>query len=129
MRADELYHKMLNQESAAEKARAEGLPVPAFAPLIPQQQPTVTALTETKSGAVPLEPGPDTMKEWKEKLEKLPERDRVAEEEALRAEYRAKAEVAGRLHALWEEQAKEREKRKAEGTETITDKVKGLFGR
>jgi len=135
MRADAIFHKMLDQEAAAEKAKAEGLPVPSFPPLIPKTTTTTpsavtpTATATTEMNGVPMEPGPNTLKEWEEKLQKLPEQDRAAEREALHAEFRAKAEVAGRIRGIWEEQAKSREARKAEGKETVSDKFKGLFGK
>ncbi|KAK0656751.1 hypothetical protein B0T16DRAFT_318020 [Cercophora newfieldiana] len=122
MRADSIYQKMMENEAAAKKAKEEGREAPTFAPLIPKTEAPVAA-----PGAA--EPGPNTLKEWREKLAKIPEEDRATEEEALRAEFRAKAEVAGRIHSIWQEQAKEREARKAEGKETITDKLKDLVGK
>lgn len=140
MRADSIYHRMLEQEAAVEKAKAEGQPVPTFPPLFSGQKAPTTATAKTRDATpaapgpaesvnLPAEPGPNTLKEWKEKLEKLPEKDRAAEEEALRAEYRAKLELAGRVQSIWQDQAKEREARKAEGKETIGDRVRGLLGK
>ncbi|KAK0632261.1 hypothetical protein B0T14DRAFT_490653 [Immersiella caudata] len=125
MRADKIYQQMMENEREAAKAKEEGRPVPVYTPVIPKQE----APAAGPDGVVPVEPGPNTLKEWKEKLQKLPAEDRAAEEEALRAEFRAKAEVAGRIQSIWEEQAKEREARKAEGKETMVDKVKGLVGK
>jgi hypothetical protein len=127
MGADSIYHKMIDNETAAAKAKAEGLPVPTFAPLIPKTE--APPAPGPDGVEVPTEPGPNTLKEWKERLQKIPEEDRAAEEEALRAEFRAKAEVAGHIQSIWQKQAKEREARKAEGKETIVDKLKGIAGK
>ncbi|KAK3393617.1 hypothetical protein B0H63DRAFT_458637 [Podospora didyma] len=146
MRADELYHRMLDQEAAIEKAKAEGLPAPKF-PALMDKSPAAqdaraaaagsatakTTPTAAVAGTKPVipgmeEPGLATLTAWKEALDKLPEAERPAEEAALRAEFRAKAEINAKVHALWQEQAKEREARKAEGKETIADKFKGLLG-
>ncbi|KAL2154725.1 hypothetical protein VTH82DRAFT_3401 [Thermothelomyces myriococcoides] len=121
MRADELYHRMLDREREAEQARAEGREVPAFKPLLDDHDDN----NNTAAAKVP-EPSAATLASWKEKLEKLPPEEREAEEKALRAEHRAKAEMAMQIQKLWDEQAKEREARKAEGKETIMDKFESL---
>jgi hypothetical protein len=125
MRADKIYQDMMQNEREAAKAKEEGRPVPVYMPAIPKQE--VPAVGP--DGAAPMEPGPQKLKEWKEILEKLPVEERAAEEEALRAEFRAKAEVAAGVQSIWDQRAKEREARKAEGTETMVDKVKGLIGK
>ncbi|KAK0731816.1 hypothetical protein B0H67DRAFT_565957 [Lasiosphaeris hirsuta] len=127
MRADELYHKMLDQEAAVDKAKAEGLEVPKFGPLIPKV--AVPTDPSVPAAVTPAEPGPNTEAAWKRKLEELPEQDRAAEEVALRAEYQAKAEMAVKIQTIWQEQAKEREARKAEGKETIIDRIKNVVGK
>ena len=156
MRADELYHRMLDQEAAIEKAKEEGRPAPAFAPISFESQGVVSpasaavatapaaaaaaapaaaapaaaaspAATATATIPVP-EPPQHVLDDWKKKLDKLPEAERAAEEAALRAEHRAQAESAARIHQLWQEQAKEREARRAEGKATIGDKIKGFWG-
>ncbi|KAL2127937.1 hypothetical protein VTI74DRAFT_3719 [Chaetomium olivicolor] len=124
MRADELYQRMLAQEREIEKAKEEGREVPAFKPLFDEKK--AEGAGAGKNG-IP-EPSPATMAAWKEKLEKLPPEEREAEEQALRAEYRAKAEMATQIQSLWQEQAKEREARKAEGKETVFDKFTALVG-
>lgn len=134
MRADAIYHKMMDNEAAVAKAKAEGLPEPSFEPLIQKQASAPQAagaapLAGADGIVVPTEPSPTMLKEWKNMLQKLPEQDRAAEEEALRAEFRAKAEVAGRIQSIWQEQAKAREARKAEGKETMGDKLKGFIGK
>ncbi|AEO70477.1 uncharacterized protein THITE_2121980 [Thermothielavioides terrestris NRRL 8126] len=138
MRADELYHRMLAQEREIERAREEGREPPVFPPLLDGAgKDAAGAAAGAGAGAGPtpaadkapdgLEPGPATLAAWKQQLEKLPPEDREAEEQALRAEYRAKAEMAAKIQGIWQEQAKEREARRAEGKETIFDKFAGLF--
>lgn len=124
MHADTLYHRMLEQEAAIEQAKKEGKPIPKFEPLVVKP---ATVVVKDDFDVSTL--NPETQKKWKEQLEKLPEEDRLAEEEAMKGELRARAELASRIQGLWQEQAKERESRKAEGRETISDKVANLFGR
>ncbi|KAK4447516.1 hypothetical protein QBC34DRAFT_329814 [Podospora aff. communis PSN243] len=122
MRADKIYQDMIANEREAAKAKDEGRPVPVYMPAIPKQEVPV-------DGAAAMQPGPEKLKEWKEILEKLPVEERAAEEEALRAEFRAKSEVAAGVQSIWDQRAKEREARKAEGKETMMDKVKDLIGK
>ncbi|KAK4240980.1 hypothetical protein C8A03DRAFT_30949 [Achaetomium macrosporum] len=133
MRADELYHRMLDQEREIEKAKAEGREAPAFRPLLEGQKAVVPAAAPAAAAPAAaavdvLEPSAATVAAWKEKLEKLPPEEREAEEQALRAEHRANAEMAAKIQGLWQEQAKEREARKAAGKETIMDKFSALVG-
>ncbi|KAK3996806.1 hypothetical protein QBC44DRAFT_121836 [Cladorrhinum sp. PSN332] len=122
MRADELYHKMMEQERLIEEAKKEGREVPAFEPVFRKLEPVAK-----QDLRVPT-PSEEKLKAWKEKLEKLPEEDRAAEEEALKAEHKANAEMAARIQGLWQEQAKEREERRVKGEETVFDKFKGYLG-
>ncbi|KAJ4421015.1 hypothetical protein N0V85_000360 [Neurospora sp. IMI 360204] len=144
MHADVLYHRMLDQEAEIEKCKAEGRPVPAFpslfenstykVPVYPTKtsavpQPGATAAgAGTEPGKDPYEPSQAIVESWQEKMAKLPETERAAEEEALRAEHRAKAIMAKNLQELWNEQSKEREQRRMEGKETIGDKIKRVLG-
>ncbi|KAK0618539.1 hypothetical protein B0T17DRAFT_538190 [Bombardia bombarda] len=135
MRADSLYHRMLDQEAAVEKAKDAGLPAPVFPPLLDTAG--VAAAQAAKSASAAQQPvnaddlalPAATAAAWKEKLEKLPEDERAAEEAALRAEFRAKAEMTGKIQALWQEQAREREARLAEGSASVVDKVKNFFAK
>ncbi|KAL2260720.1 hypothetical protein VTK26DRAFT_5202 [Humicola hyalothermophila] len=135
MRADELYHRMLAQEREIERAREEGREPPVFRPLFEGVEaaagvagadaPVAAAGAAGAAGGggkkLP-EPSQETLAEWKKKLEKLPPEDREAEEQALRAEYRAKVEMSTQIQNLRREQAREREARRAEGKDTILDK-------
>ena len=124
LHADKLYHRMLEQEAAIAKARKDGVPAPEFASMFDKPK-----ATENKP-----EPGDpaglseEAKKQWKSRLDKVPEETRDAEEAAMRAELRAKAEMAARVQDLWQEQAKQREARKTEGKETVSDKVSSWFG-
>ncbi|KAK1832904.1 hypothetical protein QBC39DRAFT_370646 [Podospora conica] len=132
MRADDIFQRMIRQEEEVARAKAEGRPVPVFAPLVPKAPAPVAAQDKVETiGAVSVTQAPSaqTVREWQLRLDKLPEEDRAAELEALKADWKAKAEVATQVQGLWKEQAEAREARKAEGKETIADKVKGVFGR
>ncbi|CAK7271671.1 hypothetical protein SEPCBS119000_004725 [Sporothrix epigloea] len=138
LHADALYHRMLQQESEIEKAKAEGRPVPAldFATnmALPKAGLTtaVTAPATAPAPAVPIENDPtipeDIRKQFTEKLAKLPAAERSAEEAALRAELVAHAEMSTRVTELRAAQQAAREQRKADGKATLKDRVSGLFG-
>jgi hypothetical protein len=130
MRADELYHRMLAHEREVEKAKEEGREAPVFKTLFEDAPPAPTAgRADAADGGVDVpEPSAAVVASWKTTLDKLPPEEREAEEKALRAEHRAKAEMAAKVQGLWQEQAKEREKRKAEGKETFMDKFSALAG-
>ncbi|KAJ4297251.1 hypothetical protein N0V88_004169 [Collariella sp. IMI 366227] len=121
MRADELFHRMLAQEREIKMAKEEGREVPKVQPLFERK------MLEGKEAAGP-EPSPALVATWKDTLEKLPPEEREAEEQALRAEFRAKVEMTNQVQSLWKEQAKEREARKAEGKETFMDKFNAMAG-
>ncbi|KAI0847052.1 hypothetical protein F5Y00DRAFT_242154 [Daldinia vernicosa] len=121
MHADTLYHRMLSQEAEITAAREEGRPIPRFPPLIPR-------LDQQPKAQQPVEELTQEQQETlRARLKKVPEEDRVAEEEAIRAEFRAKAEVASRVQDLWKQQEQDRQARKARGEETLWDKVTGTF--
>ncbi len=134
MHADTLFHQMLEQEAASAKAKAEGRPVPAFAPIIPQQEQP----PQQQQGAALRRDGDpvdvphlseEARKQWQKRLEKLPEEERYAEAASLKGELRAKAEVASQVTGLWEEQAEQRKARKEQGTATTVDWISDLFRR
>ncbi|KAI6366736.1 hypothetical protein MCOR25_005101 [Pyricularia grisea] len=119
MHADALYHRMIEQEEAIEKAKAEKRPIPQFAPL--PIKPIIAAEDDK------FQLSQEQRKEMQQRLAKIPEAERAMEEEAIKAEYRAKAEVGHKIQDLWKENEKDREKRKKEGQETILDKVSGMW--
>ncbi|CAP60367.1 uncharacterized protein PODANS_1_6670 [Podospora anserina S mat+] len=130
MRADELYHQMLRQEEEIKRAKEEGREAPEFRSVLEEVAKVRQRQQETAGeavGKVNIPPPPaELIASWKEKLEKLPEQDRAAEEAALRADYRANAEMAASIQGLWQEQAKQREERKKKGEETFMDRFRGM---
>ncbi|KAI1267650.1 hypothetical protein F5Y18DRAFT_378377 [Xylariaceae sp. FL1019] len=120
LHADSLYHQMLHQESEIALARAEGRPIPDFKPVVARPMvPTTVPATDLN---------PEQQEALAKRLEKLQDEDKVAEEEAFKAELRAKQEVASRVRNLWTEQERERQERKDRGEETWWDKAAGAFG-
>ena len=117
MHADTLFQRMLNHEAAVEKAKKEGLPIPVFEAVVPKAKPGMIA------------PSEELQQTWKEKLDKLPEDERPAEEAALRADLQAKAEVAGKVQQIWNTQKEERQTRQQHGTSTFGDYLSSLFGK
>ena len=127
MRADELYHQMLEREREMKKAKEEGRAAPAFKPLLDAETVARTTTTTPMAGRSRApEPSPALLAAWKERLEKLPPEEREAEEHALRAEFKAGAEVGGQLEGLWKKQDDERKAREAEGKVTAFDQFRRL---
>ncbi|KAG5984108.1 hypothetical protein E4U55_005982 [Claviceps digitariae] len=117
MHADRLYERMIHHEAAVEKAKKEGTPIPVFDPALP------------KTSAPKVTPTDELQKQWRIKLDKLPEEERALEEAALRADLQAKTEVATNVKQIWATQKEERDARKADGQSTFLDGLVGLFGR
>ncbi|KAK6074201.1 autophagy protein [Seiridium cupressi] len=116
MHADGLYHKYLQQEAEIEAAKAEGRPVPKFAPLVPKKPVVAIAAPETELNL-------EQQALLKTRLEKVAEEDRPAEEQAFRAELRAKAELNTRIKGIWDQQAEERRARQESGQATTWDRI------
>ncbi|POS77551.1 hypothetical protein DHEL01_v204051 [Diaporthe helianthi] len=117
MHADKLYHQMLEQEAAIEKAKAEGLPEPKFEPFVPKvSDDRVANMSE------------EAKKRYQDALAKVDEKEREAEAAAIQAELRSKEAMVGKVKELWKEQELERQARKARGEETLKDKVAAVFG-
>lgn len=108
---------MLQHEAEVEKAKQEGTTIPTFEPVLPKTNIPVVKPTE------------ELEKQWKEKLEKLPEDERAVEEAALRADLHAKAEVAENVQKIWDLKREERGLRQSEGKGTFTDTLATLWGR
>ncbi|OTB05619.1 hypothetical protein M426DRAFT_319610 [Hypoxylon sp. CI-4A] len=133
LHADTLYHRMLSQEAEITAAKEEGRPIPQFPPLIPRL-PTAAAerqrIQQQQQIQKPIQDDELTQEQrelLRERLKKVPEEDRPTEEQAIRAEWRAKAEVASRVQDLWKKQEQERQQRKERGEETMWDKLSGTF--
>ncbi|KAI0882109.1 uncharacterized protein GGS22DRAFT_170091 [Annulohypoxylon maeteangense] len=120
LHADALYQRFLAQEAEIAAAKAEGRPIPKFTPLIPR-------LNQPQQKQQQEELSTEQQEMLMERLKKVPEQDRVTEEEAIRAEWRAKAEVASQVEGLWRKQAMDRQQRKERGEETMWDKLSGPF--
>ncbi|KIN02387.1 hypothetical protein OIDMADRAFT_162548 [Oidiodendron maius Zn] len=135
MHADTLYHRMLEQEEAIDKAKAEGRPIPSFPPLITSKpkssMPAASPATEKSLDDNRLkieELSPSVQASLKKKLEGLSEPERRIEEMAIKAEIQAGEKVAEQLGSIYDRQAEERRKRKEEGKERIGDRISSIFG-
>lgn len=115
MHSDSLYHRMLQHEAAVEKAKSEGAPIPKFDLSLPKQNANAIA------------PSEEVQKQWKEKLDKLPEDERAVEEAALRADLQVKTTVARDMKKVWDTKKEEREARQAAGQGTISDTLSSLL--
>lgn len=116
MHADTMYHKLLQQEAEIDTAKAEGRPIPKFSPIIPKEPLVRDSVADT-------ELTPEQQGLLKTRLEKVDEKDQPAEEQAFRAELRAKAELSSRIKGIWDQQAEERKARQDSGQQTTWDKV------
>lgn len=135
MHADTLYHRMLEQEEAIEKAKAEGRSIPSFPPLITSKPksstPAASPATDKSLDDNRLkieELSPSVQASLKKKLEGLSEPERRIEEMAIKAEIQAGEQVAEQLGSIYDRQAEERRKRKEEGKERIGDRISSIFG-
>lgn len=137
MHADTLFHRMLDQEEAIEKAKAEGRPIPSFPPLI-TSRPRPAA--STAASPAPKEkhlddntiqtsdlPAP-VQASLKKRLDGLSEPERRIEEMAIKAEIQAGEQVAEQLGSIYDRQAEEKKKRKEAGKESMGDVISGWFG-
>ncbi|RFU76370.1 hypothetical protein TARUN_5862 [Trichoderma arundinaceum] len=120
LHADALFQRMLQHEAEVEKAKENGTLIPTFDPSLPKT---------SAAGATIIKPSEELQKQWKEKLDQLPEDERAAEEAALRADLQAKADVARNVKKIWEAKREEREVRRAEGQATFSDTIAALFSK
>lgn len=120
LHADALFQRMLQHEAEVEKAKENGTLIPTFDPSLPKT---------TATSASTIKPSDELQKQWKEKLDQLPEDERAAEEAALRADLQAKADVAANVKKIWDAKREEREVRRAEGQATFSDTIAALFSR
>ncbi|UKZ75506.1 hypothetical protein TrVFT333_003192 [Trichoderma virens FT-333] len=120
LHADALFQRMLQHEAEVEKAKENGTLIPTFDPSLPKTN---------AANATNIKPSEELQKQWKEKLDQLPEDERPAEEAALRADLQAKADVARNVKKIWDAKREEREVRRAEGQATFSDTIAALFSR
>lgn len=149
MHADSLYQRMLEQEQAQEAAKAAGLPIPEFQPVIPKapaspsnfnrdsQQPAEAAASKTVAeavaGAERKAPQRDYLThkaraELEKRKKDQPEYVRELEENAMRAEAESDIEVAKEMGRLRNERVRAREERRKNGEATLGDTVSGWLG-
>lgn len=110
----------MEQEKAIAEAQKEGKPIPKFEPVIPKQ------VTDTATEAALM--SDSAKKRVAEKLEGMSEQERAAEQAAVDAEMRAKAEMVGKIQGLWKEQEAERKARIEKGEASIWDRMASAFG-
>lgn len=120
LHADKLYHQMMEQEKAIAEAQKEGKPAPKFEPVIPKQ------VTDTATEAALM--SESAKKRVAEKLEGMSEQERAAEQAAVDAEMKAKAEMVGKIQGLWKEQEAERKARIEKGEASMWDRMASAFG-
>lgn len=135
MHADTLYHRMLEQEKVIEAAKAEGRPVPTFPPILSTVK---TNSTKSPANSTPKEISdnpkigisnlkPEVQAKLKKRLKGLTSEERELEERAIDAEIQAGTQVAEHVGTQLQKQDEERAQRKAEGKETIGDRIISIF--
>ena len=150
MHADKLYHRMLDQERAVEEAKAAGLPVPTFPPILHSRkaEASSSSTTNTKAPAASTtasataiedeavqatikrdQLAPGIQKQLEERFKGLTPEEREIEEKAIAGEIAAGEKVARQVGDWWAEQEKAQKERREKGKETVTDKISGWFGR
>lgn len=110
---------MIEQEKAIAQAQKEGMPVPKFEPVIPRQVTDAAAESALMSE--------QAKKRVADKLDGMSEHERAAEQAAVDAEMRAKAEMVGRIQGLWKEQEAERKARIEKGEASLWDRMASGF--
>ncbi len=135
MHADTLYHRMLDQEKAIEKAKAAGQPVPSFPSIIPSPSTPAPLSVSSPPSTSPRDGRirsdqltPEVQAQLKRRLEGLNPKEREVEEKAIVAEIAAGERLGRQIGVIYEEQAKTRKERKEQGQETLGDKISGWFG-
>lgn len=111
---------MLEQEKAISQAEKEGKPIPKFEPVIPQQVTDAAAESALMSE--------QAKKRAADKLDGMNKHERAAEQAAIDAEMRAKAQMVGKIQSLWKEQEAERKARIEKGEASMWDKMATAFG-
>lgn len=131
MQADTLYHRMLEQEEAIEQAKKDGLPPPAFPPLLAPRPKVAKDTSGNSDEPKKISEISDLRDKFKKPLEKRleglsgPERD--VEEQNIKAEIAVGTQIADQMKAMEKKAAEERRIRKEQGRETLADKVASIF--
>lgn len=141
MHADTLYHRMLAQEAATAEAKAAGLPVPQFAPMLPSVSKSTIARPvpgDTTSAPSPASKDdlppltsetqtllkPASQAALKERLKTMTPLERELEERTVIMEGKAVSETGKQVTEIMEQSKKRRE----EGKATFGDTISGWFG-
>ncbi len=134
MHADTLYHRMLDQEKAIAEAKASGLPVPSFPPIISSSSPSASSSPSSETSDSTKDKQiradqlkPSIQKQLKRQLDSLTPEEREIEEKAIAAEIAAGERLIVKLDSLQEERAKNRKERKEQGKSTFGDKITEWF--
>lgn len=132
MHADKLYHQMLEQEAAVEKAKAEGLPVPTFEVPLPTAGSAGRALDPAlppvpTTATTPADLKPSVQAQIEKRLKGLSPEQRVIEEKAIAAELAVGQQLAGQLAEHRMEHDMARQRRREKGQETLADKITRWF--
>ena len=140
MHADSLYHRMLDQERAVEEAKAAGLPVPSFPPIMsssPQNSSPALSNTTSATEKAGIRQAASVTREGltpkvKAQLEKrfkdLSPQEREVEENAIAMEIAAGEILQKQIGELWDEQGEARKLRREQGKETFSDRITRWFG-
>jgi hypothetical protein len=144
MHADRLYLQMLEHEEAIARARAQGLPVPEFRPVMSREnlatvlgvELPVAATADAEGGqkqppraADDLSHVPEKMREeFRQSIKEASREERAVEEAALLGEMRERTALGSEAVKILEEDKKKRLQRWAEGKPTIGDRMKRAWG-
>lgn len=134
MHADKLFHRMLSQERAIEEAKAGGLPVPEFPPLISKPSIPISSATESEanhgqpfSGSIEAL-NPTARTKIKDRLGKLTPGERELEEKAISTDIEVADRVGNEVERIREMKRDAKRKRKEDGKETAGDRISSWFG-
>ena len=133
MHADTLYHRMLERERAVDAAKAAGLPIPSFPPILSSIKPSRSISSELPVEKIPLDPALDQLApkikaQLRDRFKGLSPEEREVEMKAMIAELTAGETVSKKVDDLHTEAAKARRLRKERGKETVGDKMASWFG-
>ena len=130
MHADTLYHRMLDQERAIEKAKTEGLPPPTFEPLLPLSKSDMRtpASSPDEQDLVLERLSPDLRAQVQKRLNGLSPKEKELEQLAIVAEIKAGEGLARQLDEQHKELDRARLLRREKGQETAEDKISTWFG-
>jgi hypothetical protein len=148
MHADSLYHQMLEHEEAIRQAKEQGLPAPVFQPIMSQenlarmlgtQLPENVELAErarkTAQSSDVLDNVPSnyrkeirkTLEAHRKNMESMSADERSLEEATLLSKMSEHGKMVEEYTKALDEQKRERQQRRQEGKETVTDRVRSWW--